>query len=92
MQSMRVILCVLLGISAALACGVAAAANPPVRAITVFVDLDAAHFEQQVIDAARGLHAAQARFERAGWRCWRTSDTSRSRRGCSRCAAATPAS
>jgi uncharacterized protein (UPF0210 family) len=47
--------------------GTATAANPPVRAITVFLDLDAAHYEQQVTEAARGLHAAQARFEQAGF-------------------------
>ena len=45
----------------------ATAAHAPVRAITVFLDLDAAHYEQQVIDAARGLHTAQARFEQAGF-------------------------
>lgn len=57
----------LLGVLASIAGASAAAANPPVRAITVFVDLDAAHYEQQVLDAARGLHAAQARFEQAGF-------------------------
>ena len=52
-----------LGVLACMADTHATAAHPPVRAITVFLDLDAAHYEQQVIDAARGLHAAQARFE-----------------------------
>lgn len=64
---MRAIVAVLLGLLASLAGASAAAANPPVRAITVFLDLDAAHYEQQVQDAVRGLRAAQARFEQAGY-------------------------
>ena len=60
-------MCALLGVLASMVCACAAAANPPVRAITVFLDLNAAHYEQQVIEAARGLHAAQALFEQAGY-------------------------
>ena len=59
----------------ALATGWAAAAGPPaapsgkppVRAITVFVELDAAHYAQQVEAASRQLRQAQALFEQAGF-------------------------
>jgi hypothetical protein len=45
----------------------AQAANPPVRTIAAFIDLDAKHYAQQVTDAAAKLHRAQALFEAAGF-------------------------
>lgn len=50
-----------------LAGAVAQAANPPVRAITAFIDLDPHDYVQQLSDTARRLHLAQARFEQAGF-------------------------
>ena len=43
------------------------AAKPPVRAITVFVDLDAGNYVAQVREAAAKAHRAQAVFEAAGF-------------------------
>ncbi len=61
--SARVALFVLL-----LLCSAAApAAKPPVRAITVFVDLDARNYVAQVRAAAAKVHRAQAVFEAAGF-------------------------
>jgi hypothetical protein len=65
-------ICVLLLL---LSAGRAAAAEPPdapvgkplVRAITVFVDLDAARYAQQVEASIKQLHEAQALFEQAGF-------------------------
>jgi hypothetical protein len=50
-----------------IACVGAAAAPPPVRAITAFIDLDAQHYAQQFADTAARLKVAQARFEAAGF-------------------------
>lgn len=44
-----------------------AAELPPVRAVTAFVELDAAHYEAQFLKAAAGLHEAQKLFEQAGF-------------------------
>jgi uncharacterized protein (UPF0210 family) len=43
------------------------AATPQVRAITAFVDLDPARYEQQVADTLTRLEQARALFERAGF-------------------------
>jgi uncharacterized protein len=45
-----------------------ASAAAPVRAITAFVELDAARFEEQFAQAAAGLRQAQALFEQGGFR------------------------
>ena len=50
----------------ALSCA-AESAQPPVRTITAFIDLDATHYAQQVQDAAARLHRAQRVFEAAGF-------------------------
>ena len=58
-----------------LSAGWAGAAEPPaapvgkplVRAITAFVDLDAAHYAQQIEATIKQLHEAQALFEQAGF-------------------------
>jgi len=47
--------------------GAAAAATAPVRAITAFVELDAARYEEQFAQAAARLHDAQAVFEQGGF-------------------------
>lgn len=47
--------------------GAAAAASPPVRTITAFVDLDATHYQAQLQQTAAGLHEAQKLFEQAGF-------------------------
>ena len=52
----------LLGAAAA-----AHAANPPVRSITAFIELNPRDYVAQVTEAARRLHQAQARFEQAGF-------------------------
>ena len=59
----RMTLCALL----LLCSGAALAAKPPVRAITVFVDLDARNYVAQVGRAAAQAHRAQAVFEAAGF-------------------------
>ena len=46
----------------------AQAASPPLRTITAFIDLDAAHAAEQVRETAAWLHQAQSRFEAAGYR------------------------
>jgi uncharacterized protein (UPF0210 family) len=61
--SARVALFVLLFLCSA----AAQAAKPPVRAITVFVDLDARNYVAQVREAAANAHRAQAVFEAAGF-------------------------
>lgn len=43
------------------------AANPNVRALTAFVDLDSAHYEQQFANATAKLRQAQALFVKAGY-------------------------
>jgi uncharacterized protein len=45
----------------------AAAAVPPVRAVTAFVQLDAAHYQEQFARAAQGLQQAQKLFEQEGF-------------------------
>ena len=50
----------------ALSCA-AESAQPPVRTITAFIDLDATHYAQQVQDAAARVHRAQRVFEAAGF-------------------------
>jgi uncharacterized protein (UPF0210 family) len=45
----------------------AVAATPQVRAVTAFVDLDPARFEQQIAETASKLQHARARFEQAGF-------------------------
>jgi len=68
------------GITGALAASAAAAADstpasgagaqpgtPPLRAITVFVELDATRYEEQFNQAAAGLRAAQTVFEQGGF-------------------------
>jgi uncharacterized protein len=70
----RVILCRLV-VGLAVACSGAANAaaagaasgTPPVRAITAFVELDAARYEAQFAQAAARLRAAQAVFEQGGF-------------------------
>jgi uncharacterized protein len=42
-------------------------AKPKVRAITAFVHLDSAHYEQQTGEALSVLHAAKEEFERQGY-------------------------
>jgi uncharacterized protein (UPF0210 family) len=64
---MRWILTGLLWAAAGVLPGELAAATPPVRAITAFVELDAARYPQQLAQTAAGLHRAQAVFERAGF-------------------------
>ena len=54
-------------LAVALCSGPLFASDPPVRAITAFVDLDAAHYTEQFASAARGLHQAQSVFERGGF-------------------------
>jgi hypothetical protein len=44
-----------------------AAANPPVRTVTAFVELDPAHYEVQFAQLAAGLHQSQTLFEQAGF-------------------------
>jgi uncharacterized protein (UPF0210 family) len=53
--------------AALLWCVLAGAANPPVRAITAFVDLDPQHYVEQITATAQRLQQAQARFEQAGF-------------------------
>lgn len=53
--------------AALLWCALASAANPPVRAITAFIDLDPDHYAEQVTATAARLKQTQARFERAGF-------------------------
>jgi uncharacterized protein (UPF0210 family) len=57
----------LLMLAVALCSGPLLASDPPVRAITAFVDLDAAHYTEQFASAARGLHQAQSVFEKGGF-------------------------
>jgi uncharacterized protein (UPF0210 family) len=57
-------LAILLSLTAA---AVAAAANPPVRTVTAFVELDPAHYEAQLQQTAVGLKQAQKLFEQAGF-------------------------
>ena len=45
----------------------AAADKPPVRAITAFIDLDPARYEEQVEDTANRLRRASAVFQKAGY-------------------------
>jgi uncharacterized protein len=45
----------------------AAADKPPVRAITAFVDLDPARYEEQIVDTADRLRQASAVFQKAGY-------------------------
>jgi len=69
MRSLCILSMLLLG------AGLAGAAEPPpapvgkplVRAITVFVDLDAARYAQQLEATIKQLHEAQALFEQAGF-------------------------
>jgi uncharacterized protein (UPF0210 family) len=49
------------------AAGSAAAATPPVRTVTAFVELDAAHYEAQLQQTAAGLKEAKKLFEEAGF-------------------------
>src|SRR5580704_6749896 len=49
------------------AAGSAAAATPPVRTVTAFVELDAAHYEAQLHQTAAGLKEAKKLFEEAGF-------------------------
>jgi uncharacterized protein len=49
------------------AAGTAAAATPPVRTVTAFVELDAAHYEAQLQQTAAGLKEAKKLFEQAGF-------------------------
>ena len=44
-----------------------AADRPPVRAITAFMDLEPAHYEEQFRDTASRLRQAKAVFEKAGY-------------------------
>lgn len=44
-----------------------AAGKPPVRAITAFIELDPASYEEQVADTAERLRRAGAVFEKAGY-------------------------
>ena len=44
-----------------------AADKPPVRAITAFIDLDPARYEEQVEDTANRLRQASAVFQKAGY-------------------------
>jgi uncharacterized protein len=44
-----------------------AADKPPVRAITAFIDLDPARYEQQIADTANRLRQASAVFQEAGY-------------------------
>lgn len=57
----------LAALAGALLCGAAAAAPPPVRTITAFIDLDAAHYAQQLSAATAKLHQARQRLEAAGF-------------------------
>jgi hypothetical protein len=50
-----------------MALAASAAANPPVRTVTAFVELDPAHYEAQFAQLAAGLHQAQTLFEQAGF-------------------------
>ena len=45
----------------------AAADKPPVRAITSFIDLDPARYEEQIADTADRLRQASAVFQKAGY-------------------------
>lgn len=58
-------------VTALLAWGFATAAGaeeiPKVRALTAFVRLDRAHYQEQVREALEVLQAAKARYERAGY-------------------------
>jgi hypothetical protein len=45
----------------------AAADKPPVRAITAFIDLDPARYEEQFEDTANRLRQASAVFQKAGY-------------------------
>ncbi len=57
-------------LAALLACGLAGAAcadNPPIRALTAFVDLDAAHYQAQLTDTTAKLRKAEARLKAAGF-------------------------
>jgi uncharacterized protein len=56
-----------LGLICLALCGAAAAAAPPVRTITGFIDLDARDYAHEVKDAAARLHRAQRVFEAAGY-------------------------
>lgn len=51
--------------AATVAC--AAAANPPVRALTAFVDLEPTRYEQQLAETASRLRQAQTLLERGGF-------------------------
>jgi uncharacterized protein (UPF0210 family) len=57
----------LLATSIAITSIAGAAGKPPVRAITAFIELDPASYEEQVADAARRLRHAGAVFEKAGY-------------------------
>jgi uncharacterized protein len=58
----------LAGLVGALLYGVtAAAAAPPVRTITAFIDLDAAHYAQQLSAATAKLNQARQRLQAAGF-------------------------
>lgn len=73
----RIMLCGLLVVFAVACAGAAHAAagtgdgaasgTPPVRAITAFVELDAARYEEEFAQAAARLHEAQAVFEQGGF-------------------------
>ena len=51
--------------AATVAC--AAAANPPVRAVTAFIDLEPTRYEQQLAETASRLRQAQKLLERGGF-------------------------
>lgn len=54
-------------LSACLVSLIASAANPNVRAITAFIDLDATRYEQQIADTAAKLRQAKLVFEKSGY-------------------------
>src|SRR5262245_3307505 len=61
-------LSLLLCVTALAISSVAAAADkPPVRAITAFIDLDPARYEEQVADTANRLRRASEVFQKAGY-------------------------
>lgn len=55
------------GLLAAATLASAAAVNPPVRALTAFVDLDPARYEQQLEQTARQLQQARSLLEQGGF-------------------------
>jgi uncharacterized protein (UPF0210 family) len=58
---------VMFAVAALVASAIAVAADPPVRAVTAFIELDPEHYEAQLQRSAAALQEAKKLFEQAGF-------------------------